>query len=1276
MAHRILLSIALTACLVCLARFIFRQPVPDTVNPGRATSAADVRELTTARQQIKNEEEARTYLQQTTEGQSLMRALTMARFGLKWQEHAPLGGAAGSGYLGMSPDQNLNAWFDDDGVTVRPTVPEKERAQAWQLGLRLKAYGYGAQMQAAPPIVARKVKDNRIEYERAAFRVPPSGGLFASLENPAEAGTLNVFNPQSEIRNPTLVEWYENRADGIEQGFTIEARPERNGEVGATEPLRMSLGVSGDLRARVQDEGRKIELVDAKGRAALSYSKLTAQDADKRELAARLEASVDGREIVLVVEDEGARYPIVIDPIVASLEQKLRSDLPQADARFGFDVAIDGDLAVVGAWREDVGLDADVGAVYVFIRSGSTWALDKRFGPSSIGGQQCGWSVAISGNRIVYGCPGDGGDKGTAFYFQRNGPNNYSGASVIPQTVKTGDRFGSSVAISGNNVAVGAPGLDINASLQNTGAVHFFKVNSDGTVSSLGYGQGFDSNAQAGTAVAIDGDIVAVGAPGVGAGSVDIWGKNSLGSIQVTGLLQASDGVAGDQFGQSVAISGTTVVVGAPSNRDRGANAGAAYVFVGDQSGFNWNQQQKLLGSDAYTDGDFFGAAHIAIQGNTIVVGAYGWEPTNNINDENGKAYIFMRSGTVWTQQAALVGDNHIGDNFGVGMGISGNTVIIGARVATAVGTARAGAAYAYRLDCTPPYGAFAYLTYGGPPITNLAACPGSFLPFSVAATVNFTGKSLSYQWRKNGMNIPGATSVDYLIGSVSASDAGSYDVIVSNSCGSDTSNVVTVTVHTFSLNPTSQNFGASGSTGIVNVTSSGSCDWTAVSNSSFITVNSGNSGSGNGTVGFTVAANPNSGQRTGTITIAGKTFTVTQDGATLVSNVQFNALSYNVGEGAGFATITVTRTGDTSGTATVDFATSDLSAQQRTDYTITAGTLTFATGETSKTFVVLIVDDVYVEGSESLNLSLSNPTGGAVLGSPSTAVLTIVDNDSGSPTTNPLDNADERFFVRQHFYDFLSRLPDQGGFDFWVGQITQCGTSPACLNNKRLDVSNAFFFELEYQQTGAYVSRLYRAAFGNNQPFPNTDNSNQTEAKKLPSYAVFARDRARVVGGADLAQGQQNLANVFVQRPEFLAKYPASQDGPTFVDAVLATIKNELGVDLASERTALITLFNSGGRGAVMYRLADDNAQTNPINNRAFIDAEYNRAFVATQYFGYLRRDADIGGFLFWLGQVSSAPLRDVPKQHAMVCAFITSAEYQQRFSSVLTHTNADCPQ
>jgi Tol biopolymer transport system component len=274
----------------------------------------------------------------------------------------------------------------------------------------------------------------------------------------------------------------------------------------------------------------------------------------------------------------------------------------------------------------------------------------------------------------------------------------------------------------------------------------------------------------------------------------------------------------------------------------------------------------------------------------------------------------------------------------------------------------------------------------------------------------------------------------------------------------------------------------------------------------------------------------------------------------------------------------------------------------------------------------------------------------------------------------NPLD--DSYFFTRQQYLDFLNREPDPGGYDYWTSQITQCGNDQTCVRNKRIDVSNAFFYEAEYQQTGAYVYRLYRAAYGNDQPFPNPDSSNPIEAQKLPSYAAFAPDRAQVVGGPSLAQSQLDLANTFVQRPGFLAKYPASLDGPTFVDALLATIKNDIGVDLTSQRAALLDLFNSGGRGAAIYRLADDNLQTNPINNRAFIDAEYNRAFVFTRYAGYLRRDSDIGGFLFWLGQVNRGPLRDGTRQHAMVCSFTTSAEYQLRFSLVVTHSNSECPQ
>jgi len=403
---------------------------------------------------------------------------------------------------------------------------------------------------------------------------------------------------------------------------------------------------------------------------------------------------------------------------------------------------------------------------------------------------------------------------------------------------------------------------------------------------------------------------------------------------------------------------------------------------------------------------------------------------------------------------------------------------------------------------------------------------------------------------------------------------------------------------------------------------------------------------------------------------------------------VKFSAANFATTESSGFSTITVKRVGDTSLPVTVDYATGgdgsvpcstvNGMASPKCDFTEASGTLRFAAGEDTKTVTVLITQDSYVEGPEDLTLTLSRATAFAALATPSTATLTIND-DIIEPLTNPIDDAPN--FVRQHYHDFLNREPDQAGGDYWTGQITQCGNDQTCLRNKRIDVSNAFFYELEYQQTGAYIHRIYRAAYGNDQPFPNPvpDPLYLGEHKKLVAYQNFVQDRAQVVGGSSLAQSQLDLANAFVVRPEFLSKYAASLDGPGFVDAVLATIKNDIGPDLTSQRQALIDLFTqagggNAGRGAVVYRLADDNSQTNPINNRAFIDAEYNRAFVATQYFGYLRRDPDMAGFLFWLGQVNSAPLRDVPKQHAMVCSFITSAEYQQRFSSVVTHSNAEC--
>lgn len=508
-------------------------------------------------------------------------------------------------------------------------------------------------------------------------------------------------------------------------------------------------------------------------------------------------------------------------------------------------------------------------------------------------------------------------------------------------------------------------------------------------------------------------------------------------------------------------------------------------------------------------------------------------------------------------------------------------------------------------------------------------------------------------------------------------------------------------------------------------------------------------------------------------------------------TTVQFSASNYNIGEGGVAQTVTVNRSGDTTGFTDVTFVTSDGSASQSSDYVVASGTFTFAPGETSKTFQVLIVDDGLVESPESFNVTLSNPSG-AVLSAPSTATVTITDNDTAGsispapkrfaaaldgfqetpsnnsiskgtglvflngaetsglvgfqfqnlgsaqisahihgpsapgvaapiifpltpPIVNPLVNfaisptsgqntdlknglhymnihstnfpngeirgqlfwnptLEENFFVRQQYLDFLSRDGDPGGFNFWVSQISPCQANVQCFHDSTIFVSNAFFFEPEFQQTAGFVFRAYRAAFGNTQPFPNPDGSNATESNKLVDYSKYVADRARVVGGANLAAAQLAFANEFVSRPEFSARYPASLNtGSQFVAAILTTIQNADGVDLSSQTTALVNEYNTGGRGRVLYRLADDNAQ-NPISNQAFINAEYNRQFALTLYFGYLRRNPDIGGFLFWQGQINSAPVRDVPKQNALVCSFITAAEYQFRFGLKAPRTNVEC--
>lgn len=380
-------------------------------------------------------------------------------------------------------------------------------------------------------------------------------------------------------------------------------------------------------------------------------------------------------------------------------------------------------------------------------------------------------------------------------------------------------------------------------------------------------------------------------------------------------------------------------------------------------------------------------------------------------------------------------------------------------------------------------------------------------------------------------------------------------------------------------------------------------------------------------------------------------------------SVVAFSASTYNVQEGMTFKTITVLRTGDVSGPATVDYTSANVSASQRTDYTSALGTLRFGANESSKSFDVLISEDIKLEGTETFTITLSNGTGQALLGSPSTASVVIID-DAIEAGPNPIDFND--IFVGQHYHDFLGRQGDSPGQIFWEGQISGCGANTACINDRRINVSAAFFLSIEFQQSGYFVIRAHKAGFGN--------------AKANPRYLTFLRDQRRIGEGlivgntgweALLDANRQAFLQEFVSRPEFVASFPQGLNVFTYVDTLFA---NEAVIPTASERQGAINAYGTGntpGRAAALKSV---------IESDSVFNNQYNPAFVLMQYFGYLRRDADdvpntnFDGYDFWLAKMNQFSIAgenvrddDVAlarvKRADMVESFLVSSEYRARF-------------
>jgi hypothetical protein len=353
---------------------------------------------------------------------------------------------------------------------------------------------------------------------------------------------------------------------------------------------------------------------------------------------------------------------------------------------------------------------------------------------------------------------------------------------------------------------------------------------------------------------------------------------------------------------------------------------------------------------------------------------------------------------------------------------------------------------------------------------------------------------------------------------------------------------------------------------------------------------------------------------------------------------IDSSSVANPVGEGTGRAEVVVTRAGDHSIAVSVNYATSDTAgltncdvangvASSRCDYATTVGTLRFSSGETSKTISIPVVDDSYAEGRESFTIALSNPSG-ATLSSPTTATITITDNDA-TTTSNPIDQTP--FFVRQHYIDFLGREPDPAGFQGWQNTLNNC--APGDKTCDRIEVSSGFFRSTEFQERGYFVYRFYSVSLG-----------------RKPDYAEFIPDLAKVSGFLTDAEKEANkvaFVDEFMARAAFKSKYDSTIGNPTaYVDALL----NTAGLQNHPSRAGWIAGLQNGSmtRATVLRALAE--------SSEAYAKF-YNEAFVVMQYFGYLRRDPDIA-YLDWIKSINQNG-----DYRAMIDGFMNSTEYRRRF-------------
>ncbi len=487
--------------------------------------------------------------------------------------------------------------FAEHGAEISPTQGK------WRLAMRATGFVCGSQtLDLSPSLAVLGEAPNRVEYRGFAGAAPFS-------------------------------EWYVNGPLGLEQGFTLQEPPCATGitKLGIEIALQGLSARLDDVSATPRKSRPGVSLLDPQGLVVAHYSDWFAADAIGRSLPIAVHVTDQG--VRLEVDLSGARFPVVVDPLIWTEQGWLYAyDWAEGD-NLGYAVALSGDAALLGSPNEgSVGFNG--GAAYIFTRSSTGWSDQQKLTASDgFAADQFGSAVDISGDTAIVGAWWKANRIGAAYVFSRSG-------KLWSQQQKL--------------TASGGLGDDI-----------------------------------FGEAVAVDGDTALVGAPGDDAfrGSAFVFVRSGV-SWTLQSKLLAGDRTVGDQFGWSVSLSGDTALLGAYASN---GNQGAAYVFT--RSNGVWTQQQKLAASDAASD-DYFGLK-VSLSGESALIGACY---TNDKGPDSGSAYVFTRSGAVWTQQQKLTAsDGLAGDFLGFSLEIADDVALLGAPQDDVGAALNVGSAYVFR---------------------------------------------------------------------------------------------------------------------------------------------------------------------------------------------------------------------------------------------------------------------------------------------------------------------------------------------------------------------------------------------------------------------------------------------------------------------------------------------------------------------------------------------------------------------------------------------------